>query len=78
MEASPWFRVQVLAEDADDDGLVYVGSGIPEDDDEDALDHALPFEALWPDWHCDDCGTRNEGARISCKYCGTVREDVDL
>ena len=66
----------VLAEDADDDGLVYVGSGIPEDDD-DALDHALPFEALWPDWHC-DCGTLNEGARISCKYCGTVREDVDL
>lgn len=45
--------------------------------DEDALDHAVRFHELWPAWHC-DCGTRNEGRRISCKYCGEVRSDVDL
>ena len=65
-------KFRQLDEDADDSH--YVWAVEPTDD---ALDHAVAPEVLWPVWWCDDCDTRNEGPRWTCAYCGTVRPDAD-
>lgn len=67
-------KFRMVEEDADEGGLLYAAD--PEGDD--ALDHAVDAQDLWPAWQCDDCGQRWDGARWTCGYCGTVREDADL
>ena len=70
------FRRMVVDEDAGDSCEVWATA--PDDELEDALDHAVAAEDLWPRWWCDGCDTRNEGARWTCAYCGTVRHDADV
>ena len=66
-------KFRQMDEDADDSHYVWAA----EPSHEDALDHAVAPEDVWPAWGCDDCGTRNEGPRWTCAYCGTVRQDAD-
>ena len=82
------FRQMVVAEDADDECLVFAFyPEVPVDDDaddwssfapeDDALAHTVAPEECWPLWWCDECDTRNEGPRYTCAMCGTVRPDAD-
>ena len=72
----------VVDEDAGDPTVLFAWDALPinvlpEYDTEDALDHAVAPEVLWPDFWCDFCDTRNESSRWTCCMCGTVRHDAD-
>ncbi len=65
-------RTQAVAEDAGEGCLSFVWEA-----SEDALDHAIDAQDLWPRWWCDECDQLNEGPRWTCAMCGTVRGDAD-
>lgn len=68
----------VVDEDADDSYVVEVPEPPASDGPyEDATEHAVRFYRVRPDWHCDECGTRNDGWRDPCGMCGIVRDDTD-
>jgi len=73
MEASRRVRSMVVQEDAGDDCTV--SAAMPY---EDALDFAVRLSDLRPRWICSECGTHHPGDWVACRYCGTVRDDVDL
>lgn len=78
VDATRTRRLQVVEEDADDSGLVFVEI-VPEQwvtSDDDAMAHAVDASATWPPFVC-ECGTHNEGRDLSCHYCGAWREDAD-
>ena len=54
-------RVQPIREDAGEYGEVWV---------------RVAAEDTWPDWRC-ECNQLNDGWRVTCAMCGTVREDID-
>lgn len=70
MGAARKLRSQVVYEDADEPTVLEVRYLDP-------VEVAVAPEDTWPEWWCDDCGTRNDGWRIPCGYCGVVRPDVD-
>ena len=67
-------RRQIVEEDADEGGEVFVPYLDVMDDDEDFV---LPREETWPDWRCEECNQKNDGARMTCAMCGLEREDWD-
>ena len=82
MGAARRLRVQRVAEDADEPTVLSQWyeppPAEPLDWHEDALDHAVRFADIRPDWHCDSCGQRVEGREFACGYCGDTRTDIDL
>jgi hypothetical protein len=72
VDAARKLRQMVVDEDADVSHVVYAA-----EPDDDALDHAVAPEDLWPAWQCDDCGQHWDSQRWTCGYCGVVRPDAD-
>ena len=45
---------------------------------EDAAEGVVCYVAkARPRWNCEECGTRMDGWKDVCQYCGTVREELD-